>query len=89
MAGIYMDYNATTPIRREVGDLMLPYLRGEFGNPSSSYALGRRAKAAVQKARAQVAAGGSHSRTWLQPSHPSSELPSLGRTAVRPCWRVH
>jgi cysteine desulfurase len=37
-------------------DAMLPYLRKEFGNPSSDYALGRRAKAAVENARSQVAA---------------------------------
>ncbi len=35
---------------------MLPFLREEFGNPSSSYALGRRARDAIENARAQVAA---------------------------------
>lgn len=56
MAPIYLDYNATTPVAPEVLDAMLPYLRGEYGNPSSSYALGRRAHDAVAEARASVAA---------------------------------
>ena len=55
MQPIYLDYNATTPIRKEVGDAMIPFLRKEFGNPSSGYALGARAKAAVAAARAEVA----------------------------------
>jgi cysteine desulfurase len=55
MTPIYLDYNATTPIAPTVLDAMLPYLRSEFGNPSSAYALGRRAREAVETARAQVA----------------------------------
>jgi cysteine desulfurase len=53
---IYLDYNATTPVLPEVVDAMLPYLRDHFGNPSSSHALGRAARAAVETAREQVAA---------------------------------
>ena len=53
---IYLDYNATTPIAPEVVRAMLPYLTGEFGNPSSSYPLGRRAREAVEAARREVAA---------------------------------
>ena len=53
---IYLDHNATTPVAASVLDAMLPFLRGEYGNPSSGYALGRRAKEAVETARAQVAA---------------------------------
>lgn len=55
MQPVYLDYNATTPVDPQVLEAMLPYLRDEFGNPSSSYALGRRAQAAVEQARAQVA----------------------------------
>lgn len=33
---IYLDHNATTPVAPEVLDAMLPWLRGEYGNPSSS-----------------------------------------------------
>jgi cysteine desulfurase len=53
---IYLDYNATTPVLAEVVDAMLPYLREHFGNPSSAHALGRRAREAVEGARADVAA---------------------------------
>jgi len=56
MTDIYLDHNATTPVAPAVLDAMLPFLRAEFGNPSSGYALGRRAKEAVETARAQVAA---------------------------------
>jgi cysteine desulfurase len=52
---IYLDYNATTPIDREVADAMLPYLYERFGNPSSSHAYGREAREAVENARQQVA----------------------------------
>lgn len=52
---IYLDYNATTPIDKEVADAMLPYLYGNFGNPSSTHELGVTAKNAVEHARRQVA----------------------------------
>jgi cysteine desulfurase NifS/selenium donor protein len=53
---IYLDYNATTPIDREVAEVMRPFLDVYFGNPSSSHKFGMEAKMAVEKARAQVAA---------------------------------
>jgi cysteine desulfurase len=52
---VYLDYNATTPVDRAVLKAMLPYLGDEFGNPSSAHALGRRARDAVEAARAEVA----------------------------------
>lgn len=52
---IYLDYNATTPVDPEVANEMLPYLHTHFGNPSSSYVIGRNNKAAMNKARQQVA----------------------------------
>ncbi len=52
----YLDHNATTPVRPEVVDAMLPWLRDGYGNPSSVYALGQRARAAVERAREDVAA---------------------------------
>jgi cysteine desulfurase len=52
---IYLDAAATAPVRREVLDAMWPYLAGEFGNPSSSHALGHRAAEALKHARAAVA----------------------------------
>ena len=56
MKPIYLDYNATTPIDGRVVEAMLPYITDHFGNPSSSHALGRRTRAAVDKARSQAAA---------------------------------
>lgn len=53
---IYLDYNATTPIAPEVVKAMQPFLEAEFGNPSSDYLLGIRAKEAVAAARSRVAA---------------------------------
>ncbi|MEZ4386261.1 MAG: cysteine desulfurase family protein [Candidatus Krumholzibacteriia bacterium] len=52
---IYLDHNATTPLDPRVADAMAPFLRDHFGNPSSSHAAGRRAREAVERARAQVA----------------------------------
>jgi cysteine desulfurase len=58
---IYLDYASTTPVHPGVLQAMEPYLRGEFGNPSNLYALGRRAADACARARAQVAGAlGSH-----------------------------
>jgi cysteine desulfurase len=53
---VYLDHNATTPVAPEVLEAMLPYLRTAYGNPSSDHALGRRARHAVDEARAAVAA---------------------------------
>jgi cysteine desulfurase len=53
---IYLDYNATTPVRPEVLDALLPYYREQFGNPSSVHWAGRQVAGAVEKAREQVAA---------------------------------
>lgn len=52
----YLDHNATTPIRPEVVDAMVPWLREGYGNPNSVYSLGQRARAAIERAREQVAA---------------------------------
>src|SRR6266540_620385 len=56
MNPIYLDYNATTPIDPAVLDAMLPSLRTQFGNPSSTHAYGKAAHDAVEVARGQVAA---------------------------------
>ena len=52
---VYLDHNATTPVRPEVVDAMLPWLREGYGNPNSVYSLGQRARAAVELARERVA----------------------------------
>jgi cysteine desulfurase len=55
-ARIYFDHSATTPLDPRVLEAMGPFLGGAFGNPSSLHQEGRLARAAVDKARAQVAA---------------------------------
>jgi cysteine desulfurase len=52
---IYLDNNATTCVAPEVFDAMRPYLTETYGNPSSAHSLGQRMKAAVERAREQVA----------------------------------
>jgi cysteine desulfurase len=52
---IYLDNNATTQVDPAVFEAMLPWLRDEYGNPSSVYSLGKRAAAAIDTAREQVA----------------------------------
>lgn len=74
---IYLDYNATTPVDAAVVEAMLPYLREHHGNASSQHAMGRVMRAAVDKARKQVAdllaatpdeivftSGGSEANNW-------------------------
>ena len=54
---VYLDHAATTPVRPEVLDAMLPFLgSGSFGNPSSSHRFGRAARAGLEQARKDVAA---------------------------------
>lgn len=55
MKMIYLDNAATTKIDNMVFAEMLPYLREQYGNPSSLYSLGRQAKKAIEKAREQIA----------------------------------
>lgn len=53
---VYLDHAATTPVRPEVLEAMLPYLGVEaFGNPSSAHRVGRAARAGVEEAKRRVA----------------------------------
>lgn len=52
---IYLDHNATTPLRSEARAAMLPLLEGGTGNPSGIHAPGRRARAAIDEARDTIA----------------------------------
>ena len=78
MRNVYLDYSATTPVKDEVLQEMIPYFTEKFGNPSSLYDKGLESKAAVTHAREQVAAligaqprevfftaGGTESDNWV------------------------
>ncbi len=69
---VYLDHNATTPLDERVLEAMLPYLRGNYGNPSSVHSPGREARAALDRAREQVAA--------LVKAHPSQIVFTSGGT---------
>jgi cysteine desulfurase len=56
MPMVYLDHSATTPLDPEVLEAMMPYLTEEFGNASSVYGLGQRARQAIDQARDDVAA---------------------------------
>ena len=74
---VYLDYSATTPVKKEVFEAMVPYYTENFGNPSSIYRYGREAKSVVDKSRETIAgtinasaneiyfcAGGSEADNW-------------------------
>jgi len=52
---IYLDHAATTPVRAEVLEAMLPFYGPKFGNPSSVHRWGRDARTALDEARERVA----------------------------------
>lgn len=52
---IYFDHSATTNLKKQVLNEMLPYLTEEYGNPSSIYGIGRKSKRAIENAREKVA----------------------------------
>ncbi len=56
MRRVYLDHSATTPVDRRVAEAMLPFLTEKFGNPSSVHFYGQEARAAVDRARREVAA---------------------------------
>jgi len=56
MKRIYFDHSATTPVDREVAELMLEYMTDKYGNPSSVHSFGRETRKAVEESREKVAA---------------------------------
>ena len=52
---VYLDYAASTPVDQKVQRAMTPFLRSEFGNPSSVHQLGQRSRVAVETARERIA----------------------------------
>jgi cysteine desulfurase len=56
MARIFLDHNASTPVRPEVLEAMLPYFGEKYGNASSVHAYGQESRGAIEEARGSVAA---------------------------------
>ena len=52
---IYLDYASSTPVDKKVLKAMLPYIRNEYGNPSSMHSFGQKARAAIEEAREKAA----------------------------------
>jgi cysteine desulfurase len=52
---IYFDHAASTPLDERVLEKMLPYMKEEYGNPSSVHALGREGRSAIERARDEIA----------------------------------
>ena len=69
---VYLDNNATTPLDERVYEAMCPWLKSTYGNPSSVHSFGRKARAALDQAREQVAA--------LVNAHPSQVIFTSGGT---------
>jgi cysteine desulfurase len=87
MEPIYLDYAATTPLRPEVREALLPFLGGRWGNPSSTHRWGRQARAALEDARARLAAVLGASPTELHFTRGGTEsdnLAVLGRARALP-----
>lgn len=57
MKNVYMDYSATTYVKPEVLEEMMPYFTEKFGNPSSFYGISRETKRAIDTAREKIAKG--------------------------------
>jgi cysteine desulfurase len=84
-APIYLDHAATTPVRPEVLEAMLPYFGPRFGNPSSVHRWGREARAALDEARDRVARSISASADEICFTSGGTEADNL---AVLGAWRA-
>lgn len=97
----YFDNAATTPVRPEVANEILPYFTESFGNPSSIYKIAQKNKNAVEKGRAQVAAaigadtneiyftaGGSEADNWAIKGIAESYA-SKGKHIITSCIEHH
>lgn len=90
-APVYLDWNATTPLAPEVRDAMLPWLGAaepvRFGNASSRHEYGRQARAAIDEARARVAAAvGAHATEVIFTSG-GSEANNLFLKGAAACFK--
>jgi cysteine desulfurase len=91
-SGIYLDHAATTPVRPEAFEAMRPLLTERHGNPSSVHSFGREARAALERAREQVAAALGGQRREIVFTSGGTEADNLavlgGFRALATCGRV-
>lgn len=89
-APVYLDYNATTPIRPAVREAMRPWLEEGYGNASSRHEYGRAARRAIDEARARVAAAVGASPTEIVFTSGGSESNNLfikgAAACLKPGW---
>jgi cysteine desulfurase len=85
-ATIYLDHAATSPVRPEARDAMAPFLADRFGNPSSTHALGRAARIALEEARERVAGALGAEPSEIVFTGGGTEADNL---AVLGRWRAH
>ncbi|MFL6072730.1 MAG: cysteine desulfurase family protein [Mycobacteriales bacterium] len=90
-APLYLDHNATTPVDPRVVEAMLPYLGEHFGNPSSAHAYADAPRAALARARDQVAAllGASGRIVFTGSGSEADNLAVRGAVLARPEDRRH
>lgn len=93
----YFDHAATSPVRPEVLEAMLPFLKEECGNAHSLHSFGRRAEAAVERARAQVAdllgaedpsqiyftSGATEANQWVLRAHPEARVSPFEHNSIQ------
>lgn len=86
MDRVYLDHSATTPLRPEVREAMLPFLGAQFGNPGSLHWFGRQACHALEDAREMVAAFiGAESREIIFTSG-GTEANNLAISSISACY---
>src|SRR4051794_24755224 len=89
---IYLDHAATTPLRSEVLEAMLPFYGERFGNPSSAHSYGRAARSALEEARERIAGALSARRSEIVFTSGGTEadnLAILGRTRFAAAQGLH
>jgi cysteine desulfurase len=87
---VYLDYAATTPVRPEVLEAMLPYLTAQgFGNPSSAHRFGRTARAAIEQARREIAAAVGAEPNQVIFTSGGTEADNLGLVGAALAARAH
>ena len=86
---VYMDHAATTFIKPEVAEAMLPFLKEYFGNPSSLYSIGREGKEAIEASREQVskALGAKPEEIYFTSGGTESDNWAIKGTAFAKKWR--